>query len=814
MSRFGNIEKEERSGEVFGRFGRRRTPPEQDTTFLQRAQQDLSGLLASIPQIPAGLAELGRQQVEFGKEDDRGFFDLTPGPIAQQLFITPAENTLRRIANPSEFVRDFSEAPVSTLLEDVGNILPVARLGKGAGLGKAAAKTVNLKRAEQLTSATLPRTSKFIRETRFVREQKKQMKSKFQKFQQIRGNSERNFQQARRGVGTDELSRSLARLSDEEKVAFTAHVEGRAATSAPKVARLVAEYELREANQTQRLVRRGILSQEQADARRWQPVTNATGRSVEQLKELGVQPPMYIQHLFEDATTSEFLLQQPLRKTTPGFLKKSAGAEGFIEDPSVYIPRRTLAAAKNRITEDLVDKVQSDFGKAIPDSGELLPGFAEFDSTGLAWLTKSKRGTFQLPDAIAKEMKALMGTPSKGEKLIRQTLDPATNLFRISVLALSPRWIFNNTVGNFALNNAALVGPKAYWDALQVMRKGGTAIPKEVKTGLFTREFHSSVRGATGHNMSLEKVKKIALAVPNKSFQLNSGIESFFRTANFLSARSKGLSKTKAIKQVNEFLFDYTAMTNFERAWMRRVFPFWNWTKNITRLTATFPIKHPTRTAVMGRLTDVLGEASRDGDLPPFMVGQIATGLTDEEGQQLMLSTRGLNPFGDVGSPLEDGGKGILRGLNPVIKVGIERGTGTNTFTSRDFTSPVPKFDEQGREIRPVPSLSRQLLSNSPQFKLAEDIAKPFSRFDTGEPLLDKFGKPLFKRSPALTILKQFGINLSPDSQERIQKRRTESARTRQRSQARFDAKLSRFERQRLGADTNKSFSSFRSRER
>jgi len=392
--------------------------------------------------------------------------------------------------------------------------------------------------------------------------------------------------------------------------------------------------------------------------------------------------------------------------------------------------------------------------------------------------------------------------------------DPVTNVWRTSVLALSPRWVFNNFVGNLALNTAGAVNPYAYIKAARLMKqakslakqKGWTVnkalrklgVPEQVSRGLYAAEARSA---ATRIGIGLEKTSPIQSIyakafkytglpqIAKGMYRFNSGIESFFRTAHYLDKIGKpGFNVAKAIKSVNEFLFDYSALSSLEKATIRRILPFWSWQKNITRLVATYPIKYPQRAILIQKLSKLALDKQNEQNemdfrfLPEYLRDYIPTGLEATSGEKLYLSTRGINPFADVGVSLAN--------LHPIIKLIIERSTGTNLFKQRPFTSPYRGY---GSTEKIVPSLPRHLASQFPQYQLYQNIRYPYAKYDTGEPILTKKGEPKYYRNRLLDILKYFGINLTPYDIEGMTQQGVERAMREESQKEKFLKKLKQF---------------------
>ena len=539
-----------------------------------------------------------------------------------------------------------------------------------------------------------------------------------------------------------------------------------------------------------------------------------------ELKEMGIDKPTYMPHMWEKYLSSaDFYGKQPLYKYTPPFLKKRVGYGGYMDEPVTVLTRHELQMVKWKQATGLVDDIINRYGKTIGDDGILAgyrayypEGFLKYVYTKNPLLKAGKK--IQLPDFMVGELNKVFNAPGGFEKFARAVFDPVTNTWKTSVLALSPRWVFNNFFGNMALNVAGGVNPLAYWKATGVMKKARAlakkqdwsvnkalrklGIPEEVSRGLYSAEARGSMsaiglsKRLTTDTSTMGMWKKLGYGtknalkeIPNAVYRFNSGIESFFRTAHYLDKMGKtGFNKALAIKSVNEFLFDYSALTYTEKTVLRRILPFYSWQKNITRLVATYPFKYPARAALLQKV-NALVEEPEEMDyrfLPEYMMDYVPTNLK-AAGEKLYLSTRGINPFADVGVNLSN--------VNPMLKLLIERSTGMNLFKGRQFTSPYRTYASTEKIL---PSFGRHIASQFPQYQLYQNLRYPYAKYDTGEPILStKTGEPVYTRNPLLDVLKMFGINLTPYDMEQMTQQGIEGAMQKQKQIEKFNKLLEQY---------------------
>ena len=758
--------------------------------------------------------------------------------------------------------QEYKEHPFLTGLEDVTNVAIVgAPIFKALGIGGKVAKLAPVKATTKWAKGTAVGENLSRFQGRLATKGK---------FSEIMGKSKQDWFSAKEGIlynnkfmraftnvpestashlfkvaeGTANWTDDVARLSYNQavKAGYTAPY-ATFKTSADSALKLIRKNSIKESNW---LVKEGILTEEQALKASWTPAVKKhlvkTGRytaqelddlliknkgfaktlddefiiAVKELKDIGIESPVYMPHMWEKyLSKADFYSKQPMAKYTPGFLKKRTGMSGYLDEPITVLTRHELQKVKWRQSNDLVNQLVNKYGKTIGEEG-ILTGYKAYYPEGFLKnvLNKNKLGTkIQLPDFMVGELNKVFNAPTGFEQFLRATYDPATNVWRTSVLALSPRWVFNNFMGNTLLNLAGAVNPFAYIKAGQLMKKarvlakekGWTVnkamkklgIPEEVSRGLYQAEARGSAAGLAQVAKTAPVQNRLGKALnytglPQMAkgmYRFNSGIESFYRTAHYLDKIGKpGFNSKLAIKSVNEFLFDYTGLSAMEKATIRRILPFWSWQKNITRLVATYPFKYPQRMAVLQKVQKLVEEPEgmNFDFLPEYMKSYVPTPFKSTNEETMYLSTRGLNPFSDVGVGLSN--------INPMLKIGLEQITGTNLFKNRPFSSPDRPY---GSDEKITPNIFRHIASQFPQYQLFQNLTKPYAKYDTGEPILDtKTGQPKYSKNRLLDLLKMFGISMTPYDIESMTQQEIEKLIKKQTTMSNYAEKLRKFQQQ------------------
>ena len=184
------------------------------------------------------------------------------------------------------------------------------------------------------------------------------------------------------------------------------------------------------------------------------------------------------------------------------------------------------------------------------------------------------------------------------------------------------------------------------------------------------------------------------------------------RDATFIERLLKGFNPSEAGKAATEAHFDYSRLTNTERDYLRRIAPFYSW----SRFNVPSVIRDISRQpgglygASIRTGADVRNE---DQFLPESMNRGLTVPLGDEQGGvRSYLTSLGL-PFEDVTrlapvgpSPVKDTLAELAGNLNPLIKAPLEYVTGRSLYSGRELT-------DRGARVTGN-SLLDQLLSATP----------------------------------------------------------------------------------------------------
>jgi len=212
-----------------------------------------------------------------------------------------------------------------------------------------------------------------------------------------------------------------------------------------------------------------------------------------------------------------------------------------------------------------------------------------------------------------------------------------------------------------------------------------------------------------------ETVKTVGLGEETIPFKVARGIGQFIehqqKATAYVTALNQGKSIPDALKLAENAGFDYRALTGFESQIMRRIIPFYSFTRKNIALQLQTLGENPQRINQVLNFfpgafgTEKISEEEKKA-LPAFIKESIGAKIGD--------SPEGLKQYiSSFGTPIEAfvqlfGSNPILRTIsqtNPILKAPIEIGIGKDSFRQRDLQD---VYD--AREYKMAPQIIKDML--------------------------------------------------------------------------------------------------------
>lgn len=450
----------------------------------------------------------------------------------------------------------------------------------------------------------------------------------------------------------------------------------------------------------------------------------------------------YLSSKFKNVhTVKGFASGHGLSAPSTNFLKEFRGKvdETQIKNAAEALKRTRIDVANARIKSDAIKSMfgKGGFGRAFNEMDEITAarlGFVKFerklvDGDFKGWMPK------QIKDDLTEflEPKA-----SSIDELARNIgFDYATGLFKGWVTSIFPAFHFRNMTSNQfnLLLKTGIDGmnPKYRKTSFGLMRdvlagrtpRGTIELANGTKmtTAKLLKEIqkHSDFldRGAFDDiEFMLENASKTVSKNPlnprfvalEKTREWGTAIEMESKLVSVLSLLNQGLDIPQAIKGAEDALFNYRALAPFEKDIMRRVIPFYTWTRKNFELQLRTLATNPGRTAAQLKFVrgvgESIGEPLADSDregLPSWVVDSLGIKVNSQGvGGSRYLTGLGLpieeflKRFSGEDGFVWNSIKNTMSQMNPLIKFPIERATGVDLFRGK----PITEIDN-GAQIKP-----------------------------------------------------------------------------------------------------------------
>ena len=258
-----------------------------------------------------------------------------------------------------------------------------------------------------------------------------------------------------------------------------------------------------------------------------------------------------------------------------------------------------------------------------------------------------------------------------------KSFDGAQNWWKMWSLGARPAYHGRNIIGN--IWNAYLGGlknPKRYADALTLQRMEATGkfgkvagmdgkvlIDEMIDNGIFqSGQWHDDV--IQSMNIEMRKgpfTREIGIgdvltpssknALLEAGFKVGGHIETNARAALYLDKRLKGASVKEAADHVKKYLFDYKDLSHFEQNTMKRVFPFYTWSRKNIPLQIEALLTQPDK---MQKISIFKNAMERDANKPnhelvhEYIKGNVPIWIGDDEKNGQVMQLMNYLPAADL----------------------------------------------------------------------------------------------------------------------------------------------------------------------
>lgn len=246
-------------------------------------------------------------------------------------------------------------------------------------------------------------------------------------------------------------------------------------------------------------------------------------------------------------------------------------------------------------------------------------------------------GVFVLPKAIADDLNLRISNHFRLEDTqvgpFLRAYDKVIDTWKKLTLYLFPQFHTRNAMTNVATNTMSAGLHDFHWYEDAGKLQLGHEVSFTDRAGR-TWDRESLMRGIRDHGIESGGQFDVARygqgklpSLVDAGAYVANRIEQNARIALYLDGLNRGMSEYQAAVRTKRFLFDYGELTDFEKTWMRRLMPFYTWTRKNLPLQiqqlVTRPFRYGAPLKAAGDLSEVLsGDRISDRDraaLPAFM---------------------------------------------------------------------------------------------------------------------------------------------------------------------------------------------------
>ena len=312
--------------------------------------------------------------------------------------------------------------------------------------------------------------------------------------------------------------------------------------------------------------------------------------------------------------------------------------------------------------------------------------------------------------------------------------DAAQNWWKAWTLGIFPAYHARNMAGNIWNNSLAGVRNPAVYQKAAEMQMGKAGV---LKTALGDMDYQDVVKlagekGVLGKGFyggdipeavtdAMAKGKWLTLGRDNKLVKtgrhIGSLIEDNARLAHFVDKLQKGMDADTAAQSVKKFLFDYTELTPTEQNVLKRVFPFYSWSRKNIPLQLEMMVRKPGQQLLPVKLKHEVERLSAgdkpipDANLPEWLAGdypiRTSERHTDEKDQSKNVFSytpvAGYLPWGDLPRMMNNPAETAGFMVSPLLKEPAQQAANYDLYFKRKIANKeIPQayvFPSEGEEF-------------------------------------------------------------------------------------------------------------------
>lgn len=395
--------------------------------------------------------------------------------------------------------------------------------------------------------------------------------------------------------------------------------------------------------------------------------------------------------------------------------------ENLEQDVAKAFFTRESQVVTDKIIRNSLDDIVRDFGKPLTEfknaDEATRAGYSMLRTKGvfgeeLGWISKWDKKF--IDDMLSPEFKTI-------DMLAKATgFDAITGLFKRSVTGLFVPFHIRNYLSGIMQNYEVLgwrsllpkniaVGQKLAYNTIKGIKmagKEGDILKPFAERFKFSSFYSTDFDNALNAGQSLAQYQKLlggaslkttiktaGLSAESIPFKVGRAVGNYIelqqKATAYITAITMGKKIPEALKIAEKAGFDYRVLTKFESQILRRIVPFYSFTRKNIELQLKTLGENPQRINQIIRLVENIGERPSGEELenlPNYLKEGFTIKLPDSaEGLKQYLSSLGtpIEQFAQLFKP--NTLLGVISTMNPLLKVPIELSIGKDSFRQKDL---------------------------------------------------------------------------------------------------------------------------------
>ena len=412
---------------------------------------------------------------------------------------------------------------------------------------------------------------------------------------------------------------------------------------------------------------------------------------------------------------------KPIRQKLGAALQRTTGDIKTIEEVNKYwldtkgyklFEDNPFKAQAYRMIEHNKAMAIDGYFKEVKNLASQLPKDLS-EKTGLQYVqsTAKQLHGVDLPEPIARFIDKASSTFTH-EATTNEFLrfyDKMNSYWKGAVYGYFPSSHTTNIIGGLFNNYlAGAVDPRLYTTSEQILKGAEGAITTKKGAQITFDEIRKAMAnlGVIGETGSLDVPEFLRMGIGDSLAQkaaklpqqVAGKIEARLRTPLFLHSLENGLSPLDAAKNVIKYHFDYTplGLSEFEKTVMKRIMPFYTFTRNAVPLMIEQTLLQPGKIAAVYKAQHATGmsPSSTEGKyLPAYLRNQ----FTLKTGPDQLVAGFKI-PYEEATQKLESPLRGFMTSVAPWFKIPVELATGKNMYRGIDIAN-----DTNGTQYKDMP---------------------------------------------------------------------------------------------------------------